>query len=104
MKKFCFAAICAFLLTSLAAAHGGMDHVLGTVTAITADTLSVKTTAGPVVQVELDAETHFLKGDTPATAQDIHVGDRVVIHAHKHENSLHAAEVRIGVKAPPKAN
>jgi len=49
--------------------------------------------------VEFDGETKFVKGDTAATAQDVEVGSRVVIHAHKHDNSLHAAEVRIGTNA-----
>jgi len=96
--------LCVLLYSSFAIAHGGMEHVLGTITAVTDHTLSVKTTAGPEVQVEFDPETHFLKGETPATAKDVHVGDRVVIHAHKHDNGLHAAEVKIGVKAAAKPN
>ena len=89
------------LLGTLAFAHGGMEHVLGTVTAITDHSLSVKTRDGAVKTVEFDGETKFVKGDAAATVKDIQVGSRVVIHAHKNDNSLHAAEVRIGTDAAP---
>jgi hypothetical protein len=103
MKKFCVtltsAMFCALLLNSLAFAHGGMEHVMGTVNAITDHSLSVKTSDGAVTTVEFDGETKFMKGDTPATIKDVEVGSRVVIHAHKHDNSLHAAEVKMGKSA-----
>jgi hypothetical protein len=88
--------ICTLILGTLAFAHGGMDHVLGTVTAITDHSLSVKTREGAIKTVEFDGETKFLKGDAPATLKDVQVGSRVVIHAHNRDNALHAAEVKIG--------
>lgn len=91
--------ICTLLLGTLAFAHGGMEHVLGTVTAITSHSLSVKTRDGAARTVEFDGETKFLKGDAPATIKDVQVGSRVAIHAHKNDNALHAAEVRIGAAA-----
>jgi hypothetical protein len=94
------ALLCTLLLTALAFAHGGMDHVMGTVTAITDHSLAVKTSDGAVATVEFDSETKFIKGDAPATVQDVQVGSRVVIHAHKKESSLHAAQVKIGTSAP----
>ena len=89
------------LLSSLAFAHGGMEHVMGTVTAISDHSLSVNTSDGTVTTVEFDLETKFSKGGAPATVKDVQVGSRVVIHAHKHDNSLHAAEVKIGTDAAP---
>ncbi|MGA9798619.1 MAG: DUF5666 domain-containing protein [Terriglobales bacterium] len=91
--------ICTLVFGTLAFAHGGMDHVLGTVTAITEHSLSVKTRDGAIKTVEFDSETKFLKGDAPATLKDVQVGSRVVIHAHNHDNALHAAEVKIGTDA-----
>ncbi len=91
--------ICTLLLGTLAFAHGGMEHILGTVTAVTDHSLSVKTRDGAARTVEFDGETKFVKGDAPATIKDVHVGSRVAIHAHKSDNSLHAAEVRIGADA-----
>ena len=100
MKKLTLILICV-LLSTLAFAHGGMEHVMGTVSAVTDHSLTVKTTAGDSKTVVFDASTHFLKGEAAATVKDLHVGDRVVIHAHKRDNSLHAAEVKIGASAKP---
>jgi Domain of unknown function (DUF5666) len=87
------------LLGTLAFAHGGMEHVLGTVTAVTDHSLSVKTRDGAVQIVEFDSETKFVKGDAAASVKDVQVGSRVAIHAHKTDNTLHAAEVKIGADA-----
>ena len=102
MKKFSRILMCVVLLEALTFAHGGMEHVMGTVTGITDHSLSVKTSDGAVATVEFDGETKFLKGDAPATVKDVHVGSRVVIHAHKHDNGLQAAEVKIGTNSPGK--
>jgi hypothetical protein len=91
--------ICTLFLGTLAFAHGGMEHVLGTVTAITDHSLSLKTRDGAARTVEFDGETKFVKGDAAATIKDVQVGSRVAIHAHKNEKSLHATEVRIGADA-----
>jgi hypothetical protein len=101
MKKVQLALICVLLLGSLAFAHGAMEHVLGTVTAITDHSLSVKTRDGAVKTIAFDGETKFVKGEAAATVKDLQVGSRVVIHAHKRDNSLHAAEVRIGTSDVP---
>ncbi len=105
MKKISFILagllVSTLLLGALAFAHGGMEHVLGTVTAITDHSVSVKTRDGAIKTVEFDSETKFVKGDAAVTVKDLQVGSRVVIHAHPHENSLHAAEVKIGTDAAP---
>ncbi len=93
--------ICTLLLGTLTFAHGSMEHVMGTVTAITDHSLSVKTRDGATKTVGFDSETKFVKGDAAATVKDVQVGSRVVIHAHNHDNSLHAAEVKIGTDAAP---
>jgi hypothetical protein len=87
---------CTLILSALAFAHGGMDHIMATVTGMTDHTLTVKTNDGAVMAVEFDGQTKFIKGAAAATVKDVRVGSRVVIHAHKHGNSLHAAEVKIG--------
>jgi hypothetical protein len=69
------------LLTSgLALAHGGHAHVMGTVTAIAADHLEVKTKDGKTVTVPLAKTTLYSKGKQKATPADVHTGDRVVVH------------------------
>lgn len=99
MKTLTLVLLLTLLLTSFAVAHGGLEHVLGTVTAVTDNSISVKIADGSIKVVSFDAETHFLKGTAPATAKDVAVGSRVVIHAHKNGDKLHAAEVKIGVVA-----
>jgi hypothetical protein len=96
MKKQSFALTCALLLSTFAAAHGGMDHVMGTVSELTSHSISVRALDGSTKVVEFDKETKFVKGESPAAANDLHLGDRVVIHAHKTDAVLHAAEVKIG--------
>ena len=93
--------VCTLLLGTLAFAHGGMEHILGTVTAVTDHSLSVKTRDGVARTVEFDGETKFVKGDAAATIKDVQVGSRVAIHAHKNEESLHATEIKIGAPATP---
>jgi hypothetical protein len=93
--------ICMLLLGALSFAHGGMEQVLGTVTAITEHSLSGKTRAGATKTVEFDSETKFVKGDAAAAVKDVQVGSRVAIHAHSHDGALHAAEVKIGTDAAP---
>jgi hypothetical protein len=84
MRKTTTVATLFILLTGLSAAlavaHGGHPHVLGTVTALTADHIAVKTKDGKTVSVPFTAATKFLKGDQPATAADAKVGSRVVVH------------------------
>jgi len=84
-------------LSVLAVAHGNLTHVFGTVVQITDHSILVKTADGSTKEVAFDDETHFLKGSSPATVKDLEVGSRVVIHAHKNGEKMHAAEVKIGV-------
>lgn len=96
MRKTSFVLMTVVLLIALAHAHGSAVHVLGTVTAVSDASIFVKTTTGETKVVTTDAQTKFLKGDSSAELKDIHIGDRVVIHAHSHEGKLHATEVKLG--------
>ena len=84
------------LVAGPAYAHNGMEHVMGTVTATSASSVSVRTINGTIQVVALTAETKFLKGDTAMTQKDIKVGDHIVIHAARKEGKLVAAEVKVG--------
>lgn len=91
------AAICAALIISQAAiAHGGLEHVMGTVVSISDTSITVKTTAGKSVDVALDAKTTFAKNDQAVKLDGIKVGDRVVIHAEKTGAKLIAHTVEVG--------
>jgi hypothetical protein len=54
---------------------------------------------GAVQRMDFDSQTQLVKADAAATAQDVQVESRIVVQAQKHENSRHAAEVRIGASA-----
>ncbi len=84
-------------------AHGGLEHVMGTVTAISDTSVTVKTAAGKTVEVGFDAKTTFAKSDQAIQKTDIKVGDRVVIHAEKEGAKLVAHTVEIGTAGAAKA-
>src|SRR5208282_5360199 len=71
MKKLTLVLLSTLLLGALAFAHGNLAHVLGTVVQITDTSISVKTADGSIKVVAFDGETHFLKGEAPATIKDV---------------------------------
>jgi Domain of unknown function (DUF5666) len=76
------AAAAALMIGSvLVFAHGGMEHVMGTVAALTENSITVDTIQHKQVSVLLDPSTKFTHNDGQATLKDLKVGDRVVIHA-----------------------
>jgi len=84
------------LLPTIVLAHGGEEHVIGTVTTISDTSVTVKTTAGKLMTVGFDAKTTFARADQPMPKADIKVGDRVVIHAVEVNEKLVAHTVEIG--------
>jgi hypothetical protein len=78
--KIVILSICMTLSTAAAFAHGGEEHVTGTVTSVTDKAITVKTTKAPVT-VNVASTTTFIKSKAAAKVSDLKVGDRVVIHA-----------------------
>jgi hypothetical protein len=72
---------CLSFITAAAFAHGGEEHVIGTVAKIAPDSITVKTTANKMVTVAVATETKFIKDKAAAKVADLVVGTRVVIHA-----------------------
>jgi len=70
--------------------------VMGTVTAMTETSVSVKTMNGTDQTIALSNNTKLIKGENAISAKDIKVGDHVVIHASKKDGKLVAAEVKVG--------
>ena len=68
-------------LASPAVAHGNMKHVLGTVSAVDAAHVVVKTKDGRSESILRDSGTKYFRGDATAKPEDLAIGDRVVIHA-----------------------
>jgi hypothetical protein len=85
------------LLPAIAMAHGGEEHVTGTVTKISDTSVTVKTTAGKTVEVGFDAKmTTYERAKQPIQKTDIKVGDRIVIHAMEVNEKLVAHTVEVG--------
>jgi hypothetical protein len=83
-------------------AHGTGQHVLGTVTAIDATHVEVKTPKGRTVDVQVNKQTRFKEKGNPKGANLPSIGDRVVIEATKNNKVLTATEVHYssGKRAP----
>ena len=73
---------CLFISTP-SFAHGTEQHVLGTVTAIDAKHIEVKTPMGGTVGVQINKQTRFKEKSNPKGANVPVVGDRVIIKATK---------------------
>lgn len=91
--------LAASLSLGLLIAHNGMEHVTGTVAKISDSSITVKTTAGKMVDVAFDAKTTYTKASQPFPKADIKVGERVVVHAMGEPGSFVAHIVQLGVAA-----
>ena len=73
---------CLFISTP-SFAHGTDQHVLGTIMAIDATHVEVKTTKGQSVDVRVNKKTLYKDESNPKGANVPEVGDRVIIKATK---------------------
>ena len=101
MRRLRFLALVAVLAvcaSGAAFAHGGHDHVMGTVKAVDAKakTIDVAGHYGKRVTVAFDDNTKFLRGDATATAADLVEGVRVVIDADTVDGKQVAKEIKLG--------
>src|SRR5258708_23316415 len=102
-KRSIRAVIAVFALmlgSAIAFAHNGIEHVMGTVTAVTDTSVTVDTTKHTSVTVLLDASTTFSNNDAPASLKDLKVGQRVVINAKENtDKKLVGLTVKWGANA-----
>jgi hypothetical protein len=84
------------LLPAIVSAHGGEEHVVGTVIKVSDTSVTVKTTAGKMVEVGFDAKTTYARAKLPIQKTDVKVGDRIVIHAVEVNEKLVAHTVELG--------
>lgn len=94
--------LCLALFAAFAIAHGGLEHVMGTIAKISDASITVATAAGKTVEVALDAKTTYSHGTQAIQKTALKVGDRVVIHAEKEGTKLIAHTVETGAAATPK--
>ena len=78
---------------TLAFAHGGGAHIMGTVADLDAHHVVVKTKDGKTQSVLVNDQTTYRKGKTTATRADLKVGDRVVVHTTGKGDPLTAGEI-----------
>jgi hypothetical protein len=96
--RFIVAAVTLLIGSTLVFAHAGMEHVMGTVIAVTDSSITVETVQHKQVTVLLDPSTKFTHSNTQASLKDLKVGDRVVIHAKPNaEKKLVGVTVQWGV-------
>lgn len=98
------ALIAALAFPMSAWAHGGHAHkVMGTVSAVTAKQLDVKTTDGKTVMIALDAKTIYRQGKAKVDAKVLKVGDRVVVEAVQEEGAKMMSATTVQMAAVPAA-
>jgi len=93
----------AFALVSMpniVTAHGTDQHVLGTVTAIDATHIEVKTPKGVSVTVKVTDQTRFTSKAVKRPKGQPQVGDRVVIDVTRDGSDMTATEVQYSNPTP----
>jgi hypothetical protein len=93
----------AFLVAgTLLLAHGGNEHVRGVVTQISAQSITVQTTAKATRTLSLSQKTAFKQAGKDAHLSDLKIGDRVVIDVPEKKNE--ALLIQIGAAAAETAH
>lgn len=92
-----FAMAAALLGSVIALGHNGVEHVMGTVSAITENSITVETVKHTKVTVPVDAATTFTNKGVKVTPADLKVGERIVVNAKKNAgNKLQGISVKRG--------
>src|SRR5437016_14555006 len=81
-------------------AHGGFDHVRGTIVKVANNVLTVKTAKGNV-DVKLGNQTDLTRNDRRAQLADLKPGVRVVVDMPEGTNDKIAHSVKIGAATKP---
>jgi hypothetical protein len=95
--------IAALALAALLLAHGGFDHVIGTVVKADSQILTVKTAKGNV-DVRLNEKTEITRNDQKAAVADLQPGTRVVVDIPEGSKDNMAHSVKVGVAGAPAHN
>jgi hypothetical protein len=77
-------------------AHGGLEHVKGTIAKVSDTVVTVAKPDGKTVEVAVNAKTTFSRAGQAIKIRDLKPGERVVIHAEKSANGLIAHTVETG--------
>jgi hypothetical protein len=80
-------------------AHGGATHVMGTISKVSAESVTVHTTDNKDVEVGLNAKTAYTRDKKKVAATEMKVGERVMIEAKEVNEKLVADSVALGTSA-----
>src|SRR5260370_13181045 len=81
-------------------AHGGFDHVRGTVVKVANNVLTVKTAEGNV-DVKLDNQTDLTRNGQKAQLADLKPGVRIIVDVPESSKDKIAHSVKIGASPKP---
>ena len=83
-------------------AHAGHQHkALGTVGAVDASHVEIKTKDGKTLSLLLNADTKYLNGKTAGAATDVKKGQRVAVTYVEKDEKYVATEILLGVTDAP---
>lgn len=94
----CLSVVVLALAATTVFAHGGVEHLVGTVVKVADNVLTVKTAKGNV-DVKLDGKTELTKSDRKAKLGDLTTGARVVVDIPEGSKDKVAHAVKIGTAA-----
>jgi hypothetical protein len=99
MRRIAVVAAVVLALTASAAwAHEGHVHtVMGTVTALDAKVVKVKTPSGEVLSIAITGKTSVVRARRKVAIAEVQVGRRVVVDIGNGEDPLIAREIQVGV-------
>jgi hypothetical protein len=98
VKKLAVCVLATLLFAGLLLAHGNATHLMGTVTAVGKDTVTVQDKDGKSVVVTVEKTTKYFKNKKAATIADVTVGTRLVIDAQMDQKTktYTAEEIQVG--------
>ena len=94
MKQLLSVIAVVLALSAGAFAHNGNDHVRGTVTAVSAQSVTVQLADKSSKTLSISAKTEFDNAGKPGHLADVKVGDRVVIDVPEH--GTNALLIKVG--------
>jgi hypothetical protein len=95
--------LCVALVAAPAVAHPGHDHkVMGVITAIDGDHVTVKTNAGHERTFQITEKTKILRGKLAGARADLVVGLRLVVNVGDGNEPLKAKSVQYAAAAAAK--
>jgi hypothetical protein len=105
LKSLSATTILLMLAAAPIAAHEGHAHrYMGTIAAVTAQQVELKTTAGKTMVFKLDDTTRITRGPEKASKDDLKVGVRAVVEADEGSQPATAKSIKLPSAASSKTS